>query len=402
MQRLAISGVTLSGNLGGQAMLVTTIQQVRRRAPHAELVLLSVFPKEDLLHDAPAALHVVSARPSLLVLCYLPLSLLVWPVAGTNAVRRVLRRIKYFAALMDSSMLLDHCGIAFSDGRGLALLAYNVATCVPAIVLGTPVLKLPQALGPFRERTNRIAARFVLNRCQGVFARGSLSASFLRQLQVRQFEQKPDVSFALEITRDASVLAQRYLDRGNVRAPILTVAPSRVVEKYCVKKNIDFVAILRTVVEHAVSKGYRVIVLVHSHGTEASSNDDLPVCRRLREECSEKVELIDDVSDAMVARALIGQSRLFIGSRFHAIVGALAMGVPALALGWSHKYSELLAEFRLADYALGYENLSANAVLERFSSLEAAEVEIRRTVSETARRMRNTVESMYASVLGPG
>lgn len=35
---------------------------------------------------------------------------------------------------------------------------------------------------------------------------------------------------------------------------------------------------------------------------------------------------------------------MVIGSRYHSLVAALSCGVPCIAIGWSHKYAELMAE----------------------------------------------------------
>ncbi len=41
-----------------------------------------------------------------------------------------------------------------------------------------------------------------------------------------------------------------------------------------------------------------------------------------------------------------------IGSRFHALVGALCQGVPVIATSWSHKYEELLGEYGVPELLL--------------------------------------------------
>ena len=40
-------------------------------------------------------------------------------------------------------------------------------------------------------------------------------------------------------------------------------------------------------------------------------------------------------------KAFIAQAKFLVGSRFHSIVAALSSGVPAVSLGWAHKYEQL-------------------------------------------------------------
>jgi len=45
------------------------------------------------------------------------------------------------------------------------------------------------------------------------------------------------------------------------------------------------------------------------------------------------------------AKGIIASSRALIGSRYHALVGALSQGTPAIGTGWTHKYQALFAEY---------------------------------------------------------
>ena len=41
-------------------------------------------------------------------------------------------------------------------------------------------------------------------------------------------------------------------------------------------------------------------------------------------------------------------------SRFHAMVGTLAIGVPVAVVGWSHKYLEVMKQFGLEEFVFDY------------------------------------------------
>ena len=157
--RITIVGSALSGNKGASAMLEAAIQSLTARLGEVDFTLFSMYPDEDADRNPFPNLEIVAADArqlgvsiNTLALAYRVLPFLRRPLR---------RRSRAIAALVDSSVLLDQGGITFTDGREKFLL-YNVASILPAINVGTPVVKCAQAIGPFRHPINRLASRVFL------------------------------------------------------------------------------------------------------------------------------------------------------------------------------------------------------------------------------------------------
>src|SRR5690606_27898782 len=71
----------------------------------------------------------------------------------------------------------------------------------------------------------------------------------------------------------------------------------------------------------------------------------------------------------------------FVASRFHAMVSSLAMGVPTLVIGWSHKYQEVLEMFGSEEWAFGHEKLEPAYLSQRFEELVSRADEVRETLA---------------------
>src|SRR5690606_7864356 len=171
-QAYSIIAATLSGNRGAEAMLETVIGRLRSDRDGLEFHVFTYYPDDDrrLLVDDPA-IHLHSSTPMALVLRLFPLALLFGLLKALFG-ERVLRHAPAdIRGLAQSAALVDLAGVAFIDGRE-KFLPFNVLTLLPAWLLGTPIVKMPQATGPYRNGLNRALAAWVLPMCRMLWARG--------------------------------------------------------------------------------------------------------------------------------------------------------------------------------------------------------------------------------------
>jgi colanic acid/amylovoran biosynthesis protein len=376
---VTIIGSALSGNKGAAAMLEASIQTIVARVPGTRFTLLSMYPDEDRARNRFPDLDIVPADPRQLGVTINVLALLhrlLPPLRGL-----IERRSRAIGALAGSAVLLDQGGITFSDGREKFLL-YNVASILPALLVGTPVFKCAQAMGPFERPVNRAVARLVLPRVHTIVTRGSRTHAFATGLGLDNCTQGVDYAFALEFDGDEEAEASAVVPPDRLEgAPVVGVSPSVVLERKLEGTGRDYRQIMVGFIDHLTASGYRVLLLPHSvrTGTDKTHNNDLPLCAAIAGavESPEEVVFVDRELDSQALRFLIGRCDLFVSSRFHAMVSALAMGVPAVVVGWGHKYEEVLELFGLQEWAFGHDQLTEQHLIARFEALAAAGDEVR-------------------------
>src|SRR5690606_23071011 len=102
-------------------------------------------------------------------------------------------------ALRRERALFDVTGISFHDGR-LSVSIYNLVCLRPALLMKVPVVRLSQAMGPFRKPLNRWPARFIMRYATHTYARGAATAEFVEGLRVKKarWSIAPDVAFSYE------------------------------------------------------------------------------------------------------------------------------------------------------------------------------------------------------------
>jgi colanic acid/amylovoran biosynthesis protein len=370
----AVIGGTLWGNRGAEAMVVTTIGRVRERDPGARFVLLSYMAGRDAVLVEDPDVEVVEAGPRAVALVHLPAALLCW-LFGLIGVRVPnLLLPSSVATLRRCRALFDVTGISFHDGR-LAVVAYNLLCLWPALLLGVPVVRLSQAMGPFRHPLNRWPARFVTARSFHTFARGRLTAELVRGLRVpdERWSIAADVAFAYRPTdsitsenEDRVAAVRNHLDELRAAGTdVIALVPSSLVLKRSIASGSDHVGQLHQLVRDLQARGRHVLLMPNatSAGLDTLRNNDIAVIEQVMARIASDPQGVDpqgvsavdfDLNTAAI-RSLIERCELVITSRFHAMVAALALGVPTLVLGWSHKYEEVLEMFGCAEDAVDFE-----------------------------------------------
>ncbi|AYY14896.1 hypothetical protein EF847_21625 [Actinobacteria bacterium YIM 96077] len=415
MTMYAIVGGTLWGNRGAEAMVTTTIGRIRERDSDASFLLMSYFPDRDRELVQDDAVQVVDARPARTVVQWLfSLSSRITRILGLRLPDSMLP--SSVRSLRRCDALFDVSGISFHDGR-LAVVAYNLMCVWPALLLKVPVVRLSQAMGPFRHPLNRIPARWVTSRSLHTFARGNLTAGYVRQLGVRSdrwsiaadlaFAYRPGDSLTSENEEAVNKLRahlERIRDGGT---SVVALVPSSLVWKKMAREGGDYVSLLHGLIGDLHQRGLHVLVMPNATraDTDASRNNDIAVIRKLRERIdtdpanvdSDGVSYVDvDLNTASI-RSLVGLCTLLVTSRFHAMVAALALGVPTLVMGWSHKYEEVLDMFGSTADAVDFSAAEKN-VLPMVDRLLAEHDAVRGRILEALPHAVASAESQFELV----
>lgn len=378
---VAITGATLWGNRGAEAMLVTTIGQVRARRPDARIVIFSYFPRRDRALVRDPRITVIGARPRDLVLRTFPFAVLAW-LSGLLRLRWPDRLLPHpVRALRRCNVLLDISGISFADGRE-KYLPFNILLIWPAMLLDVPVIKLAQALGPFKNPLTRLSARLFLPRCQRIYARGAMTAEHLRDLGLPAekwalaadiaFLYQPEYSLTAENEAQIDALAQRLAGLRAAGKTIVGLVLSSLVHTASAKAGRDYAGLFVQIIRGLGGPELHFVVVPNAtrQGSPSFANNDLAAIAVLRERLiadlpgalGERVDVVDYDLNTAGSRRLFAQCDAIITSRFHAMISALTLGVPPVVIGWGHKYAEVLAEFDLERFAVDFADPQADAL----------------------------------------
>lgn len=368
---ITICGATILGNRGAEAMLVTTAGIIRSRFSDARINILSYMPKDDrALVDHPS-FTVLDGRPRTMALT-LPFAFLYGllrkiGIKAPGLLPRTLKKIKA------SNAILDVSGISFVDGRGLTSFFNALMIFIPRL-LGVPVFKLAQAMGPFHTLQNLLVAKTFLNRCEHIFARGDVTGANLQELGIADerwsrasdiaFLYEPEFSLSSENDEKVEELKKELCRIREQGKQIIVLCPSSVVLEKAKKKALDYQGRFVELIAGLDKDRFHFVFVPNAtrEGKDTLRNNDLPtidliaqhIISNLGEETMQRVDLINyDVNTASL-RMITELGDVLVTSRFHSMISGLVAGIPMVVISWSQKYNEVLADFGLDEFGIDF------------------------------------------------
>lgn len=230
--------------------------------------------------------------------------------------------------------MIDISGYGFGDKWDLVMLHRTTAYAKALKERGKPSVLLPQMLGPFTKPGQAEGFRELGKYVDLIYAREKQSFEHAAPLvSPEKLRLAPDITItakpvaAPEFENDYVCLVPniKLLENNNPQqqqwAPVY------------VKKLVAAADFVR-------SQGYEVKILQHEYSPAETAFVD----RLVSELKCDRSDVVRH-RDPLMLKSILGGARLVVGSRFHALVSSLSMEVPVIALGWAHKYDELLKDF---------------------------------------------------------
>jgi len=264
---------------------------------------------------------------------------------------------------------------------------------------GKPVMIMPQAWGPFLSEPDRKAARKLLKSADVFYARDRQSQRYLQEIVGgSEVPLAPDIALLLEpAVSNSNALIGLPDDR-----PIIAIAPNMRVYDKSAGKGADnqYIRSLCLIANHLLEQTDAHLLLVpHEMRFEGDPiGDDCGLCRMIESSLShrsDRVTALLDVRPAEQIKEAIGRAGLLIGSRFHALIAAVSQHVPVVALGWSHKYQELLSDVGLTDRAVEFSEASNEALIYLVDTAWAQRQADRQTLEQTIPGLKCRAEAVF-------
>lgn len=363
MRKILITGGELE-NKGAQSMVFITVDELHKRFPDHEIVVISPFDvkrskeeksnykfKIDDMHSLVPILKKTSLKHRIYYL-----------LKGYD-------RVAYQEAVdfySQVDMLVDISGYALGSDWNILYVDTFLYRIMLGKIFGFRVFLMPQSFGPFDYKGSKGKAirrniKKWLKHCDKICAREQEGFDYL----TKDFKLNNVVkTYDLVLNNKGIDLRNIYYNIPKLKIPDIKQNSIAIIPNF---KNSDFgnvkeiFAFYKETIDLILEKGKTVYVLRHS-------KNDIDLCRQIVSMFAgyDKVILLEQDFSCLEFDEMVNKFDFIIASRYHSVVHSYKNYVPSITLGWAVKYRELHAFFDQSDFCFNVRgNLDKQKILNK-------------------------------------
>lgn len=421
--RILIMGTPVaSGNRGVFALGASIVDLCSGAAPDAEVRFLQVHkPSGDIrirtrrgIRMIPVTTCRMSHRSALRDhLLWILMLAFVYRLVPSEKVRGAIRKSTPWIASVASADLIGDVrgGDSFSDIYGLKRFCLAFLPVLSVILIKGSIVHLPQTYGPFRTRTARVLARFLLRRSSVVIARDLESQRIAQELVGSQLEVElsPDVAFSLHSEAPAELLTDPPLGGElPVRTIGLNVNGLMFNGGYSGGNmfglKLDYRAFLPALISSLLKDPSVEILLVpHTIAPNGDPESDNEASRQVRDmlpvDLQSRIRTVVGDYDAHQLKGVIRQCDFFIGSRMHSCIAALSQGVPCVGVAYSMKFAGVFESVGMGDWVIDGRVTDCDQAVASIVELYESRDAVRSGLAERADQARQRLNEVFGKMV---
>lgn len=339
-------------NKGAQSMTYAAVDELKKRFPDKEVILLSSADYErNESYKNQYLFKILPLNIGLMLELMGGFNKLIWEL---KAKKQNKQRYKHLIPtlrniLNNAEIMIDISGYALSSQRGTGASVDYLMRIKLAKLYRIKVFLMPQSFGPFsykgfKKYLMSYLIRKNMKYPELIYAREKEGYDLLyKDYKLENLKKSYDL-----------VLLNKELNLLNIYKRVPEIANFKDIKDIAIIPNmknfkhgkIDQVMLFYDIcINNLIDFGKTVYLIRHSF-------EDLKACQMIKERFGENnnVVLLSEDFSCIEFDQLVNKFDFIIGSRYHSIIHAYKNGVPCIVIGWANKYHELLQTFKQEKY----------------------------------------------------
>jgi colanic acid/amylovoran biosynthesis protein len=281
-------------------------------------------------------------------------------------------------------LVFDISGFIYSDEFGAKPCQRMADYYTKLHQSGAKIILMPQAMGPFSKPIVRKSVLKIIDAAKLIFIRDDVSFDYVTKLvgHLDKIVYAPDFTFFLK--------GKEKKKYNNFKDKVCIIPNDKLFSSHTIEKN-KYIGLLKSIISFCNQRKIRPFFLLHEY------NKDNDLLDNLNGEVESSLDIVSE-SDPLVLKAIIGNSKLIISSRYHGLINALYQSVPVIATGWSHKYEALMNEYSLGDYLIS--DYQTQLVIQMMNNIFDKSIldSIIKSISLENKRRKNKLDEMWKRI----
>ena len=303
-----------------------------------------------------------------------------------NVTRKILKKIVP-TELKTSIDIFENTQVCFVKGGGFLhdytggivgvyTMYYLLFHIKLALKMKKPVYIMPNSYGPFKSKKTAKMVNKILNKCEIVTARESISASEQTNGLQRPIELFPDLAFFLEQTKQDNIkeYLQKYEINENDKYVAITVRPYRFYNAdNPSQKYENYKKAFVKFIEYLEQKNYIPLLVVHTRSDNEHENDEICIreIEQMLKKNSKAMIIKEDNLNCKDLKAIYSLCDFVVGTRFHSVIFSLQNQIPCIAITYGGNKGEgIMKDIGLDEFTVKIQELSFEKLQEKFENME--------------------------------
>ena len=337
-------GPTVS--VGTQALIIASMEIIKKSIPDAEFVMLSAYPEYDK--------HYLDKE--------------------SYKVKFVKRDAGILGAIKGTRSILEEVDLvvsAWGDGY-ITTPPYKIINkTLFFIKRQRPIVLFPSSIGSFSGELQKALIRLGLRSFDSVMIRDTVTFNYLKQLKLKNISLVPDTAFILLPSDNMRVNEILNIEKAPKCDTYIGINVSNLLlnlykEKLCQ----DYALFIAKMIDYLTSKFNKHILLIPhqinflrnvntEHADFASYHGDDRYAVSKIMECIKNTNLVTPLMGDYSCRdykGIINRCELFIGGRMHTVIAAISQAVPSVLMQYSHKATGVMDLVGLQSYVWDFQS----------------------------------------------